>query len=53
MAYTTPNNLQQIKNDLITELDKRLADNIIEKTNADLLKKVIAQAETINEGLCC
>ncbi len=43
--------LIEIKDNLISELDKRLADKIIEKTNADLLKKLIKQAETINEAI--
>lgn len=45
------NNLQQIKADLIAELDKRIEDKIIEKTNADLLKKLIKQAESVNEAI--
>ncbi len=45
------NNLQKVKADLIAELDKRIEDKIIEKTNADLLKKLIEQAETINEAI--
>ncbi len=44
-------NLQQVKADLIAELEKRIDDKIIEKTNADLLKKLIEQAETINEAI--
>jgi adenine-specific DNA-methyltransferase len=45
------NELQKIKADLIAELDKRIADKIIEQTNADLLKKLITSAETINEAI--
>ena len=44
-------NILAVKSDLINELDKRLADKIIESTNADLLKKLINQAETINEAI--
>jgi len=44
-------NMQKVKDDLLAELDKRVADKIIEKTNADLLKKLINQAETINEAI--
>jgi adenine-specific DNA-methyltransferase len=51
MKNTTTNNIQKVKDDLIAELDKRIADKIIEKTNADLLKKLIEQAETINEAI--
>lgn len=43
--------LQKVKSDLVAELDKRIVDKIIEKTNADLLKKHIAQAETVNEAI--
>lgn len=43
--------LLKVKADLIAELDKRIDDKIIEKTNADLLKKLIEQAETINEAI--
>lgn len=45
------NELQKIKADLIDELDKRIADKIIEQTNADLLKKLIDGAETVNEAI--
>lgn len=45
------NNIQKVKADLITEIDKRIVDKIIERTNADLLKKLIKQAATINEAI--
>lgn len=45
------NETKKVKDDLIAELDKRIADKIIEKTNADLLKKLIVQAETTNEAI--
>ncbi len=51
MKNTTTTELQKVRDDLIAELDKRIADKIIEKTNADLLKKLIDQAETINEAI--
>lgn len=51
MKNTMTNELKKFKDDLIAELDKRIADKIIEKTNADLLKKLIKQAETINEAI--
>lgn len=47
----TLTNFQKVKEDLVAELDKRIVDKIIEKTNADLLKKLIEQAETINEAI--
>ena len=40
MKNTMKNELQKVKDDLIVELDKRITDKIIEKTNADLLKKL-------------
>jgi adenine-specific DNA-methyltransferase len=43
--------IKKVKDDLIAELDKRIADKIIEKTNADLLKRLIEQADTINEAI--
>lgn len=45
------NSLEQSKAELIAEIDKRIADNIIEKTNADLLKKLINNAETLTESI--
>jgi len=45
------NNIKKVKDDLIAEIDKRIADKIIEKTNADLLKKLITNAETVNEAI--
>lgn len=51
MKNTMTNNIKKVKDDLIAELDKRIADKIIEKTNADLLKKLIEQAGTINEAI--
>lgn len=45
------NEIKKVKDDLIAEIDKRIADKIIEKTNADLLKKLIEQAETTNEAI--
>jgi adenine-specific DNA-methyltransferase len=44
-------NFEQSKQDLIAEIDKRIEDKIIEQTNADLLKKLINNAETLNEAL--
>lgn len=42
---------EKVKADLIAGLDKRMEDKIIEKTNADLLKKLIMNAETTNEAI--
>lgn len=45
------NEIKKVKEDLIVELEKRIADKIIEQTNADLLKKLITNARTINEAI--
>lgn len=51
MINITTNNLKKIKDDLVAEIEKRIVDGIIEKTNADLIKKLIKQAETVNEAI--
>lgn len=51
MKNTMTNEMKKVKDDLIAEIDKRIADKIIEKTNADLLKKLITSAETVNEAI--
>jgi len=51
MEKPMTNNIKKVKDDLVAEIDKRIADKIIEKTNADLLKKLINQAESINEAI--
>lgn len=43
--------IEESKNQLITEIDRRLEDKIIEKTNADLLKKLIKNADTLQEAI--
>ncbi|HOZ53848.1 MAG TPA: site-specific DNA-methyltransferase [Bacilli bacterium] len=47
----TDNNIEKSKQELIAEIDKRIEDKIIEKTNADLLKKLINNAETLTEAV--
>lgn len=44
-------NIDIIKDDLIAQIDKRLEDKIIESTNAELLKKLISNAESTNEAI--
>lgn len=39
------------KQDLINEIQNRVSDKIIEKTNADLLIKLINQADNLNEAI--
>lgn len=43
--------LEQSKKDLIVEIDKRVEDRIIENSNAELLKKLIIQAESLTEAI--
>ena len=45
------NSLNISKLDLITELDRRVEDKILEKSNAELLKKLIQNAETLTEAI--
>lgn len=43
--------MNTIKDDLIAEIDKRVADKILEPANAELLKKLIRQADNDNEAM--
>ena len=43
--------MNEFKKDLIAQLDKRVADKILEPTNAELLKKLIANASSDNEAM--
>lgn len=45
------NNLEQSKQELLAEIDIRIEDKIIEQTNADLLKKLINNADTLTEAV--
>ncbi len=45
------NNLEQSKQELLAEIDRRIEDKIIEQTNADLLKKLINNADTLTEAV--
>ena len=47
----TDNNIEKSKQELIAEIDKRIEDKIIEQTNADLLKKLINNADTLTEAV--
>ncbi len=49
VEYT--NNLEQSKIDLINEIKKRVDDKIIEQSNADLLIKLINNAESLTEAI--
>lgn len=43
--------MSTIKDDLIARIDQRMADKILEPTNAKLLKKLIRQADNDNEAI--
>lgn len=43
--------LERIKKNLLEELEKRVADKILEQSNATLLGKLINNADTINEAI--
>jgi len=47
----TDNSITKCKLELIAEIDKRIDDKIIERTNADLLKKLINNADTLTEAI--
>lgn len=47
MEYTLDNSKQE----LILEIDRRVDDKIIEKSNADLIKKLIINADTLTEAI--
>ena len=49
MIETT--NLEQSRLDLIADITRRVGDKIIEKSNADLLIKLINQADTLTEAI--
>lgn len=45
------NVVERSREELLNELDRRVEDGIIEKSNADLLKKLIKNAETLTEAI--
>lgn len=47
----TAKSLECSKEELIAEIDRRIEDKIIEQTNADLLKKLINNADTLTEAV--
>ena len=40
-----------MKESLLVEIDQRVADHVLEPTNAELLKKLIRQADDDNEAM--
>lgn len=43
--------LNENKLQLITEIDRRVEEKILEKSNAELLKKLIINADTLTEAI--
>lgn len=43
--------LERKKTDLCAEIDRRVEDKILELTNAELLKKLINNADSVNEAI--
>ncbi|MBR2123826.1 MAG: hypothetical protein IJ934_01405, partial [Acetobacter sp.] len=44
-------NLKSVKQKAIQDIEKRVADKILEPTNADLLIKLINNADTLDEAI--
>ena len=44
-------NIKKVKTDLIAEIEKRVSDRILEQTNADLLIKLINNADSLDEAI--
>lgn len=44
-------NIEIVKADLIAEIEKRVSDRILEQTNADLLIKLINNADRLDEAM--
>ncbi len=44
-------NIKNVKADLIAEIEKRVSDRILEQTNADLLIKLINNADSLDEAI--
>ena len=44
-------NIKKVKVDLIAEIEKRVSDRILEQTNADLLIKLINNADSLDEAI--
>ena len=43
--------LSKVKQDLIAEIEKRVEDHVLEPSNAELLNKLIMQADNDNEAI--
>lgn len=51
MKLSMNKELKNIKENLLAELEKRVEDKILERSNANLLCKLISNAESINEAI--
>ena len=51
MSLLANSKMTTIKDELCAELDRRVTDKILEPTNAQLLKKLISQADSDNEAI--
>lgn len=51
MKLSMNKELENIKENLLVELEKRVEDKILERSNANLLGKLIRNAENINEAI--
>lgn len=47
----TENNITATRENLIAEIERRVEDKILERTNADLLVKLIKNADSISEAI--
>lgn len=45
------NVIEKSRQDLINEIDRRVEDQIIERSNAELLKKLINNADSLSEAI--
>lgn len=45
------NNISTTRENLIAEIERRVEDKILERTNADLLVKLINNADSISEAI--
>ncbi len=50
-GQTVNEELESVKNNLLAELEKRVADRILERSNANLIGKLIRNADSVNEAI--
>ncbi|GHV12746.1 hypothetical protein AGMMS49938_05920 [Fibrobacterales bacterium] len=43
--------IQKLKEEILTDLDRRVADKILETSNAELLKKLISKADSLTDAI--